>query len=381
MNIGFDAKRAFHNNTGLGNYSRTLINGLAEYYPEHQYFLFNPKPSNIFPINNYNIHECLPSGYLSKVLKSAWRSNWIKRDLLKEKINLYHGLSYELPYDIDKLNISSVVTIHDLIYERFPEQYSTVDVKIYRAKSMYACQHADSVIAISEQTKQDLVDIYKVPENKISVCYQSCNPSFAETISKEYKEEVREVFKLPPEFFVYVGSVIERKNLLNIVKAMALLNNELQIPLVVIGGGKQYKQRVKNFIHDNNLNDRVIWFSENDKKISTEEYTKTIASIYQMSVALIYPSLFEGFGIPVLEALYSRTPVITSNTSCLPETGGDAAIYVNPASEEEIAAAMLKVYKNKVFTEEMTNKGWKHAQNFTVEKCSASVMNVYKQLM
>ncbi len=248
MNIGFDAKRAFHNHTGLGNYSRTLINGLVKFYPEHQYFLFNPKPSNTFSINYNNIYECLPSGYLSKLFTSAWRSNWIKNDLKKQAINLYHGLSYELPYDIKKLNISSVVTIHDLIYERFPEQYSKVDVKIYRSKSKYACQHADSVIAISEQTKQDLIDIYKVPEKKISVCYQSCNPAFAEIISKEYKEKVRDDFNLPAEFFCYVGSVIERKNLLNIAKAMALLNNELKIPLVVIGGGKQYKQRVKSFI-------------------------------------------------------------------------------------------------------------------------------------
>ena len=120
MNIGFDAKRAYHNGTGLGHYSRTLIRSLAEYFPQHEYYLFNPKPSELFKLNGKNIHEVLPSKLLHKTLSSVWRSTWIKKDLEKLNIDLYHGLSNEIPLDIHKTDIKSVVTIHDLILERFP---------------------------------------------------------------------------------------------------------------------------------------------------------------------------------------------------------------------------------------------------------------------
>ena len=220
MNIGFDAKRAYHNGTGLGHYSRTLIHSLSEYYPEHQYYLFNPKRSDRFVPKASNIHEVLPQSFPSTLFRSAWRSSWVKKDLKKYKIDLYHGLSHEIPVGIDKTGIKSVVTIHDLVHERYPEQYNRVDVKIYSSKFRYACLHAGKVIAISEQTKKDIIDFYKTPEEKITVCYQSCNPAFGKEVSEGEKERVKKLYGLPDKFFLYVGSIIERKNLLNICKAV-----------------------------------------------------------------------------------------------------------------------------------------------------------------
>ena len=242
MNIGFDAKRAYHNQTGLGHYSRTLIHSLARYYPGHEYFLFNPKASSVFQLEEENIHEILPQTFPSTLFRSAWRSSWVKKDLKKLKIGLYHGLSHEIPIGIQKTGIRSVVTIHDLIHERFPEQYHPVDVRIYRKKFRYACQHADKVIAISKQTKKDIIEFYKIPENKITVCYQSCNPAFGEQTGDTQKKIVQIKYSLPPKFFLHVASIIERKNLMNICKAVFLLRNELDIPLVVIGDGDKYKQ-------------------------------------------------------------------------------------------------------------------------------------------
>ena len=120
MKIGFDAKRAYHNGTGVGHYSRTLIHSLAEYFPRNEYFLFNPKPSDLFHLKAKNIHEVLPSNLLYKTLSSVWRSKWITNDLEKLGIEIYHGLSNEVPIDIQKSGIRSVVTIHDVIFERFP---------------------------------------------------------------------------------------------------------------------------------------------------------------------------------------------------------------------------------------------------------------------
>lgn len=382
MNIGFDAKRAYHNGTGLGHYSRTLIRSLAKYFPQHEYLLFNTKPSELFKLKGKNIHEVLPSGLLHKTLSSVWRSTWIKNDLEKRDVDIYHGLSNEIPFDIHMTDIRSVVTIHDVIFERFPEQYSRIDVEIYKRKFKYACDHADKVIAISEQTKKDIIGFYKTPEEKIVVCYQSCNPAFGETINEKEKQQVKEKYSLPDQFFLYVGSIIERKNLLGICKAIYLLRNELDIPLVVIGNGTKYKQQVKDFIKQNGLEKQVIFLSENPLAKVSSSFLKAedFPAIYQSAIAMIYPSFFEGFGIPVLEALWSRLPVITSGVSCLPEAGGDGAYYVDPNSAEDIAEGMKTIFADGSFTEALKEKGWQHAQNFTQQKCAAEVMKVYESL-
>ncbi|HEY6063897.1 MAG TPA: glycosyltransferase family 1 protein, partial [Chitinophagaceae bacterium] len=380
MNIGFDAKRAYHNGTGLGHYSRNLLHSLSEYYPEHQYYLFNPKPAGRFPMQGNNFFEILPRGFLNKLFSAAWRSSWVKKDLLKLKIDLYHGLSHEIPVGIQATGIKSVVTIHDLIHERYPAQYNPIDVSIYSKKFRYACTHADKIIAISDQTKKDIIEFYKAPEEKIAVCYQSCNPAFGKRESSEAKNRVKKKYGLPEQYFLYVGSIIERKNLLNICKAVFLLRDEWSIPLVVIGDGGKYKLQVKDYIKQNSLENKIIFLSENLVAGSSAGFQTAVdfPAIYQSAIAMIYPSFFEGFGIPVLEALWSKLPVITSHVSSLPEAGGDAAYYVNPASAEEIAAGMKKIYSDKQFAAAMAEKGWLHAQQFTPQKSAESVMNVYK---
>ncbi|MFZ1314416.1 MAG: glycosyltransferase, partial [Chitinophagaceae bacterium] len=153
-------------------------------------------------------------------------------------------------------------------------------------------------------------------------------------------------------------------------------------PLVVIGDGGKYKQQVKDFITQNGLQSKVIFLSEHEKARTSPSFrsAKVFPAIYQSAIAMIYPSFFEGFGIPVLEALWSRLPVITSSVSCLPEAGGAGAYYVNPGSAEEIASGMKKIYSDKEVAATLKEKGWQHAQNFTQQKCADTVMNVYKSI-
>jgi glycosyltransferase involved in cell wall biosynthesis len=381
MNIGFDAKRAFQNNTGLGHYSRTLITSMAQYFPEHHYYLFSPKITTLFETSLFsNIHCIAPSTFTSSIFQSAWRSNWVKKDLRKVNIDIYHGLSHEIPVGIDKTNIKSVVTIHDLIFERHPNQYSKIDVQIYRKKFIYACKHADKIIAISNQTKQDIIDFYKISEEKIKVCYQSCNPAFFYTTTAAEREMVRQKYNLPTQFYLYVGSIIERKNLLTVCKALKGLDNN--IPLVVIGNGDAYLQKIKTFIAGNQLQQKVIFLSETAAAKNDDAFksAKDFPAIYQCAAAMIYPSIFEGFGIPVLEALASGLPTITSNTSCLPEAGGNAALYIDPLSVAEMKAAMTSVIANPSLRNEMVEKGFKHAGQFSQKKCANTVMEVYKNI-
>jgi glycosyltransferase involved in cell wall biosynthesis len=325
----------------------------------------------------------LPQSFLSKKLSAIWRGNWVKEDLQQLNIELYHGLSHEIPVNIQKTSIKSIVTIHDLIFERYPEQFKLIDRKIYSKKFRYSCEHADKIIAISNQTKQDIIDLYKTPAEKIEVCYQSCNPAFGEKVTEDVKQSIKTKYNLPDRYFLYVGSIIERKNLLSICKAIHLIRDEINIPLVVIGNGGEYKQKVKDYISQNKLEDRIIFLSDNPTAKHSPGFQSAadFPAIYQQTIAMIYPSVFEGFGIPVLEALWSRIPVITSNVSCLPEAGGEGAFYVDPTKPEEIAQQMKHILNDDSFVQQQIEKGWQHAQRFSNFNTAAKVMEVYEQVV
>lgn len=376
MRIAFDAKRAFLNNTGLGQYSRNLLQALFAGYPQHDYYLMTTKAGHLFqPPLSGNIHIELPKG-LYKPFPSLWRSNGMRHDLHRLNIDLYHGLSHEIPVGMPKTGISTVVTMHDLIFERYPQQYKAMDVAIYRKKFRYAALHADRVIAISKQTALDLQQFYNVPEKKILVCYQSCNPAFGLPVTDEELLAVRAKYNLPQQYLLSVGSVIERKNLLTVCKALHALKGRLDIPLVVIGTGGDYMQKVKEYIHSHGLADKVLWLSERPGGVDSAD----MPAIYSAATLMLYPSVFEGFGIPILEALWSRLPVITSNVSCMPETGGDAARYVDPYNVDDLAQAIQEVAENNELRKSMKEHGIKHAARFTPETCAAAVMNVYNEL-
>ncbi|MFN4246837.1 MAG: glycosyltransferase family 4 protein [Flavipsychrobacter sp.] len=381
MRIAFDAKRAYQNNTGLGNYSRSLISSLAALYPQHDYYLMAPKQTEMYSDVHANMHTITPSG-IFKVLSSLWRSNFVTADLKKLKIDVYHGLSNEIPAGIQNTGIKSVVSIHDLIFERYPKQYKAVDNAIYRKKFSNACKHADKVIAISEQTKQDIIQYYGTPADKIAVCYQSCNTIFEQQVSNAEKQRIKLKYKLPETYFLYVGSVIERKNLLTICKALKEFKAELNIPLVVIGIGGEYMQQVKAYIAANGLANNVIFLSEQEATKDDVDFksAKDFPTIYQSALAMIYPSIYEGFGIPILEAMWSSTPVITSSISCMPETGGDAVYYIDPFSTDDMIKAMRDIAADEKLRNELSAKGLIQAQKFTPAKCAAAVMQVYESL-
>ena len=373
MRIGFDAKRAFLNNTGLGNYSRDAIRVLSHFYTDNKYFLYTPKEKENsrldFLDNRANTFVRTPQSLLNKTLKSYWRSKSIVRDLFTNKIDIYHGLSHELPLGIEKTNIKTVVTIHDLIFIRYPHLFRTIDRKIYYKKFKSACQRADKIIAISQQTKKDIIDFFYIPEEKIEVVYQGCNAIFHHPITDNTKQAVQEKYNVPKDYLLSVGSIEERKNLLTILNTLKELPNQ---KLVVIGNGKAYKIKCLRFISKHNLSNRVLFLSD----LNLDE----MASIYQNAQMLIYPSIFEGFGIPILEALFSKTPVITSKDGCFTEVGGAFSKYINPLSVEQMKEAIIEIINSNEIQEKMKIKGLEHAQNFTDDKIADNLMKVYNTL-
>ncbi len=372
MNIGFDAKRAFNNFTGLGNYSRTLLETLAKYYPENQYSLFTPfvkEDPRLDFLKEYDSFKILtPSGF-NKKMPALWRSYFIKNDILKEKIDIFHGLSHELPMKLPQ-GVKSVVTMHDLIHERYPQFYPFIDRKIYTAKFKSACEKADVVVAISEATKRDIMEFYNIDERKIKVIYQSCHPQFYLKNITENKLSIN--LKLPPQYLLYVGTVNERKNLLGLVKAVEMLDKSVKIPLVVIGDGGAYFKKVKSYIQEKNIENDIIFL----KNVPFSDFPQ----IYRNAKALILPSFQEGFGIPIMEALWSDCPVITSVGSCFPEAAGPDSIYINPHKPNEIAAAIDKVLTNEVVRGRMILRGYEYVQQFHEKTIGEQWMKLYQEL-
>lgn len=382
MRIAFDAKRAFSNGTGLGQYSRNLIEGMGRYFPHHQYYLFAGNPGkDRYPPPVKGMITVRPPGLWSR-FPAGWRTWACRSAIRKYQVNLFHGLSHELPRGLPRKGLAKVVTMHDLIYERFPEQYPWIDRKIYRAKGRHACRIADRVVAISQHTARDLEEIYRVPARKIRVCYQSCSPRFALKAKQEDIDSVRSVYALPPDYFLYVGSLIERKNLLGLLEAMAEIPEQRRMPLVVVGAGTAaYEARVRQFLKEKNMEDQVLFMKDKAASAASQaQLANDLPLLYQGARALIYPSFYEGFGIPVLEAMSSGTPVISSSSSCLRETGGEAPLYVDPGDPGSIKAAMERLIDDPQQGEALVKKGLEQAARFSLEACTRPLVKVYEEM-
>ena len=365
MKIGFDAKRLYNNFTGLGNYSRTTIDILTEYVPQHQYFLYTPKVTKnevTLPyLQSANCRTCLPEGTMKG---SLWRSYGLADDLARDEIDLFHGLSNEIPTGLAKRGIPSVVTIHDVAFHTFKDMYRWHDRMIYHQKWKYACRHANHIIAISESTKADIIRFFEVPEDKISVIYQPAN--------KVYYEENVQIKNANP-YMLYVGSVNSRKNLLGIVKAMELLPADLQIPLTIVGGGGSYKRQVEQYIEEHHMEHLFHWTSAID--------SVSLKQLYANATLFLYPSFYEGFGLPVVEALLSGCPVLTSNTSSLPEAGGPCSMQIDPRNIEEIRDGIVRILTDDSLRRQMIEGGRQYAlDKFHPETIAGQLAKMYEKM-
>lgn len=374
IKIAYDAKRFFSNYTGLGNYSRTLIKNLSEQFSNIQFGLYaskikrNAQSEFAFVGKNIQIHQAQSKA------EFWWRSRGIVKDLVKNDVEIFHGLSNELPIALNKSNIKSVVTIHDLIFKLYPNTYSKIDKIIYDFKFKYACKKADVVVAISECTKKDIVRFYNIPQTKIKVVYQSCDPIFYEETSADW-ENVLKKYQLPKKFILNVGSIAQRKNTLKLIKAYAQLVDQHDLPLVIVGRGGKYMKECKTFVAQKQLQNKVIFLHN----INSNQELK---QLYTAATFMVYPSLYEGFGLPVAEALLCKTAVITSNISSMPEAGGPGALYVNPHSIDDLSTKMENLLNDADLRNQLAEKGQQYAMNkFHPKIVSAQMLQVYEDLI
>lgn len=336
MKVGFDAKRVFHNFTGLGNYSRFVIDALGARFPDDQYFLYTPKlkahPETTHYLTKPGVSIRQPT---TGQPGAWWRTFSIVDDMRRDGLDVFHGLSNELPLRRIR-GIKTIVTVHDLIFIRFPEYYSVIDAAIYRYKLARSCQLADIVVAVSRQTASDLVEFLGVDERKIQVVYQGCHPSFFRSSSVEERRAVRDKYQLPEQFVLYLGTLEKRKNAGVLIRALGTMKR--RVPVVLVGKRTSYVDELEALVTKLGVGNSVRFI--HDAKFSE------LPTLYQMASLFVYPSVFEGFGIPIVEAIASGVPVITSNGSCFSEAGGPDCIYVNPSNAEELADSITMVLEN-----------------------------------
>ncbi|MCF0064162.1 glycosyltransferase family 4 protein [Dyadobacter chenwenxiniae] len=371
MRIGFDAKRAFANKTGLGNYSRFVLDALLTYEKNQTYLAYTPKNNaklfSDFPPDNIR----LPQTFLNKKLSAYWRYASITTQLKAENINVFHGLSNELPQGLHKAGIRSAVTIHDLIFERLPHLFKPIDRIIYRHKFQSACRRADSVIAISEQTKRDLIALYNVDSEKIQVVYQDCNPIFKQPIENREKEQIRRLYDITGPYILCVGTLEERKNQHRLVEAFAhVASNDFQ--LILVGKPTSYTPKILEYIKKYKL--------ENKVKILSNVPTAHLPALYQEAELFAYISVYEGFGIPILEALHSGTPVLAAKGSCLEEAGGPGGLYADPYQKEDISHQLSKLITDAALRTHLIEAGKQHITQFSGQNIAGQLVDLYKNL-
>jgi glycosyltransferase involved in cell wall biosynthesis len=378
MIIGFDAKRYFRNFTGLGNYSRHVVQIMAQHYPGHQYRLYSPKlndhPETRLHEQYANITTHQPQGFMKKpLLRDYWRSAGLSGQLEKEGVDIFHGLSNELPAGINRTRTASVLTIHDLLFIRFPQLYKPADRLIYNYKFKRGCQEADKIIAVSQQTAEDISSFYKIDPLKIDVVYQSCHDMFKKEYSQAEAELVRQKYQLPAEFILNVGTIEKRKNALNILKAMVALGPELSLPIVMIGRATAYKKELDTYIIEHKLQNRVIFLAKLDYH--------DLPLVYKAASLFVYPSVFEGFGIPIIEALHMGVPVISSTGSCFAEAGGPHSLYASPQNADELAHLISKTLHDTALRQTMITQGFEHVQRFDNKRLAGELMQVYQSVL
>lgn len=375
MKIGYDAKRAFNNHTGLGNYSRMLIKSMLAFHPEHQYSLFTPKTDLQFETLKENLSLSVtiytPEKAAHRLFHPYWRSVKVGSLIQNAELDVFHGLSHEIPMGMKKKGIKTAVTIHDLIFLRYPQWYPRLDRYFYKRKFLAACREADVIVAISEQTAEDIIQFFDISPDKVRVIYQDVLPEFRVPVAADFERSFLSTLDFSPGYILSVGSFEERKNQKRLLQAYAQLPED-RPPLVFVGRKNKYWKQLEALIKDLKIQSEVHVLDQ----IEVEE----LKVLYKNAKFTAYTSIFEGFGLPVLESLVCGTPVLAANNSCLEEVGGQAAFYVNPMDIEGTSMRMRQLlYDNEGYLE-LKMQCSAQAARFSFEKMAHALNELYLSL-
>lgn len=376
MVIGFDAKRAVSNFTGLGNYSRLVIEALASRLPDDRLLLYAPRmrqSSRLAAVLEHpNVEIRLPRGAVWPRLSGLWRVHrGLTSDVMADGVELFHGLSNELPLDIARAGIPTVVTIHDLIFKHFTRGYKPIDRLIYDYKFRRAAETATRIIAVSEATRRDIISSYGISPDKIDVVYQGCDARFLRSVTDEDMAAVRRKYALPERYIISVGTIEPRKNQMLTLAALPQLPRDVKA--VIVGRATPYIDELTRFVRANRLSDRVVFVHDAP--------FDDLPPLYAAATVAAYTSRMEGFGIPVIEAINCGTPVVACTGTCLEEAGGPGALYVHPDDAEEMASAVCRLLDDPALGASMVDAGRGYVARFTPARFTSDMLRVYRRAM
>lgn len=353
LRVGFDAVRALGNSTGLGNYSRRVLAGLRAADPALDLVLYSPPPR-----------------WKAWGLRSYWRSFRLGRQAAQDRVELYHGLSHEIPRDLPRTGIPSVVSFLDLLWVRFPGLFRRPDRASYEWRYRWSAEHAGAIVAVSQQTRRDLLAYYGVDPARVTVIPPPADPRYFATVPEPARREVLAELRLPERLLLCVGTLEPRKNQRTAIAALAELDPKLTPALVLVGQDRGSAAELTRLAERAGVADRV--------HIRTAVPDGALPALMQSATVFLYPSLFEGFGLPIVEALSAGVPVITSEGGCFPEAGGPDTIYVPATDAVALASQIRRVLDDPALAAGMREKGRDFARRFDSGALAARMLHLYQ---
>jgi glycosyltransferase involved in cell wall biosynthesis len=372
MTIYFDLSAAVHRRAGLGRYSESLARSLVPLLGDRLGFFFNAE-EGIHPVSGL---ESFPARTVSLGYKPWRMAVWLGQlsrapfNRLLPGAELYHATEHLLMH---LRGIPTVLTVHDLIFRRYPAHHKPLNRWYLNLTMPLYCHRATHIIAVSEQTKRDVMEAYGVASDKITVIYEAASPNFKPQ-PPEMIAAARSRYDLPARYILSVGTIEPRKNLGRVLSAFETLHAEGLVDAFVIVGKKGWLY--DDFfaqLDGSSAKHAVVfpgWVSDED-----------LPAVYAGAAAVAFPSEFEGFGLPALEGMACGAPVVCSSTSSLPEIAGDAALLVDPADTGAITAALRRILCEPELAAELRRRGFAQAARFSWQRAAAETVHVYEQLI
>jgi glycosyltransferase involved in cell wall biosynthesis len=367
VRIGIDARKL--HDFGIGTYIRNLLHELARLDHESEFVILSrPEDRESVTALGENFRAVVETAGNYSIAEQVK----IPLDLRREKVDLFHAPHYVLP---PLVRCPSVVTIHDCIHLMFPQYLPNRRSLAYaRASITLAAKRSTRILTGSESSKRDILRFVDVPPGKIDVIYHACDPRFRSEPNEDDVARVRERFQLQDQFVLYAGNVKPHKNLERLIEAFNLVRNRGldNLKLILIGDDISKYSALRRAVHRHQLHKyvRFLGFLPLD----------TLAVLYRLASVFAFPSLYEGFGLPPLEAMASGTPVVTSNMSSLPEVTGDAAVQVDPYDASAIADGIYRVLTDDSLRNDLRRRGLDRATQFSWESSVRRVREIYGQV-
>ncbi len=374
MRVGFNGVIIEERNSGAKECFVNFLDHIPKLRSDHDFVLYFARELSQHYLDRFGWAECVrtPLSFRKAYQRVLRGIVYWRKQLRRDDIDVFHSTYYPIPPMVDT---KTVLTVHDVRLMRFPETYSRARYWFLKLAVPYSVKRADKIIADSDFTKEELVKLLGVPREKIAVVHPGANPRFKPIRDQTSLKRVKAKLSLPDRFVLFVGHLEPRKNLARLVEAFSILKSKTKLPhkLVILGRESWGYEPVFEAAERHNECSDIVFTGYVDED--------DLPLVYNLADALAFPSLYEGFGLPLLEAMACGVPVVTSKVSSLPEVAGKAAILVDPYNVEEIADGLAAVLEDEALRQALINKGLDRAKKFRWEEAAAQIIHAYEEVI